>query len=499
MDETQPLLRQRTNEYTAHRQQDKTDGSHRVDFDPHGDPDDPQNWKTSYKWGVVLLLAFMAFSVTFNCIGLVPVANNIVADLDHASGRESSSAASVLLVTIWELGEAAGPLLIAPMSEVYGRYPVFNLANGLFIACTVLGALSQSTTLLISARFLTGCAVAGNVLNPAIIGDMFPTKSRGSPMSVIMLAPLLGGAVGPAVAGLVAQTTGWREIIWISVGLATVAEILSLVLLRETYKPAILRRRAHKLGIVARRETKSDDTEALIDPETMHPEVSIWKSIKRPAAVFASSVVLQMLSLYGAVIFAFYYVVSTTLPGILETIYTFPPTLIGASFLSFTLGSALGTIVCNSLLDYITVRLQPPHLPHQPELRLPLAIFGAFTLPLTLALYGWAAELHLPFPVLILSVALMGFTLILGLLPVTSYVVDAFGMYSASAFTAVLITRCLMSTFMPMAAQPLASVWGWGWGMCGLAAVCLALAPLPVVIFRYGGRLRDRSTFTKEE
>jgi len=100
MDETQPLLRQRTNEYTAHRQQDKLDGSHRPDFDPNGDPDDPQNWKTSYKWGVVLLLAFMAFSVTFNCIGLVPVANNIVADLDHASGRESSSAASVLLVTI---------------------------------------------------------------------------------------------------------------------------------------------------------------------------------------------------------------------------------------------------------------------------------------------------------------------------------------------------------------------------------------------------------------
>ncbi|KAK0365227.1 hypothetical protein LTR59_005257 [Friedmanniomyces endolithicus] len=231
----------------------------------------------------------------------------------------------------------------------------------------------------------------------------------------------------------------------------------------------------------------------------MHPEVSIWKSIKRPATVFASSVVLQMLSLYGAVIFAFYYVVSTTLPGILETIYDFPPTLIGASFLSFTLGSAVGTIVCNSLLDYISVRLQPPHLAHQPELRLPLAIFGAFTLPLTLALYGWAAELHLPFPVLILSVALMGFTLILGLLPVTSYVVDAFGMYTASAFTAVLITRCLMSTFMPMAAQPLASVWGWGWGMCGLAAVCLALAHVPVVIFRYGARLRERSTFTKEE
>lgn len=50
---------------------------------------------------------------TFTCIGVVPVAGRIVMDLE---GRESKSS-SVLLVTIWELGEAAGPLIIAPLSE----------------------------------------------------------------------------------------------------------------------------------------------------------------------------------------------------------------------------------------------------------------------------------------------------------------------------------------------------------------------------------------------
>ncbi|KAK0745557.1 hypothetical protein B0T18DRAFT_409707 [Schizothecium vesticola] len=53
-----------------------------------------------------------------------------------------SHASSVLLVTIWELGEAAGPLLIAPLSEMYGRYPVINGANMLFIVATVLAATS---------------------------------------------------------------------------------------------------------------------------------------------------------------------------------------------------------------------------------------------------------------------------------------------------------------------------------------------------------------------
>lgn len=104
--------------------------------------------------------------------------------------------ASVLFVTIWELGEATGPLFIAPLSELYGRFRVYNAANCLFIAGIIISAVSQSMELLIFARFLTGCAVAANVLNPAIIGDMFPSESRGAAMSAVMLAPLVGGALG---------------------------------------------------------------------------------------------------------------------------------------------------------------------------------------------------------------------------------------------------------------------------------------------------------------
>ncbi|KAK5685203.1 hypothetical protein LTS10_003280 [Elasticomyces elasticus] len=497
MDETQPLLPERTN---GHGTLTKSTSSSLLDFDPNGDTDNPQEWKTSYKWGIVMLQAFMAFTVTFTCISLVPVANNIVADLDGSSGKRSSSTASVLLVTIWELGEAAGPLLIAPLSEVYGRAPVFNLANGLFIAFTAMGALSQSTSLLIFTRFLTGCAVASNVLNPAIIGDMFPTKTRGSAMSIVMLAPLIGGAVGPAVAGFVAQTTGWRQIMWMSLGLATVAELLFLLLLRETYKPAILRKRAHELGIEARRIARGNDAEAALnDKDFATARSPMWDAIKRPASVFVSSLVLQILSLYGAVLFAFFYIMSTTLPGILQDIYHFPPTLVGSTFLSFSIGSALGIVACNTLLDRITLRLQKPGQTHQPENRLPLVIFGAFAFPLTVVLYGWAAQLHLPIPVLIASVALQGFTMIIGLVPVTSYVVDAFGLYSASAMTTMLITRCVMSTILPMAAEPLHKRLGWGWGMCVLAAMCLVLAPVPVLVFKFGGRWREKSDFTKEE
>jgi len=65
----------------------------------------------------------------------------------------------------------------------------------------------------VGARALDGLAVATNVLVPAIIGDMFVSEQRGAAMSGIFLAPLFGGALGPAIASAVAASAGWRRVV----------------------------------------------------------------------------------------------------------------------------------------------------------------------------------------------------------------------------------------------------------------------------------------------
>jgi MFS family permease len=182
---------------------------------------------------------------------------------------------------------------------------------------------------------LTGFAVASNVLNPAIIGDIFPSESRGSGMSLIMLAPLIGGAVGPAISGLIAESLGWRKILWMSACLAITCEVLFFTLLRETYKVTILKRRAARL----RKETQD---ESLKCPYEINEAASAlyWSalrtSIKRPVIVMLDSSVLQIMSFYGGMMFTFYYVLATTLPGILTEIYGFSPAQTGLSFMGFS-------------------------------------------------------------------------------------------------------------------------------------------------------------------
>ena len=236
------------------------------------------------------------------------MANDIVFDLDGTN----SKSASVLLVTIWEFGEAFGPLVLAPLSETTGRYPVFNVANVLFIGATILAGLCKSTPLFIAARFLTGLFTSSNVLNPAIVGDMFDEDERGAAMSAIMFAPLIGGATGPAIAGAIAQSLGWRWVLWIAVILATTSELIFLTCFRETYQVVILKRRVD----TAKRATGNTALRSSFDVD--NPEAGdkgskkLRDSILRPFVVFFDSGVLVAISLFGSVEFAYFYIMSTS-------------------------------------------------------------------------------------------------------------------------------------------------------------------------------------------
>lgn len=164
------------------------------------------------------------------------------------------------------------------------------------------------------------------------------------------------------------------------------------------------------------------------------------------------------------------------------------------------IGSALSVVLCNQTLDRIYIKLRDSHKGvGQPEYRLPLVIVGGFTLPLVAVWYGWSAQLHVPILVLLLSVAIMGVTLMLGFLPLYAYVVDAFGLYAASAMTAVIVTRCLAGTFLPLAAAPLVDRFGYGIGLSILGAASFLLAPIPVLVLRYGSKWRQGSKYTRDE
>src|SRR5262245_49302861 len=103
-----------------------------------------------------------------------PAQSSILAEF-HSKNKLDST----IMVSIWELGEVVGPFLIAPLSEIYGRLPVFHVFNIMFILFAIGAAQSKNMATLIAMRFFLGLSVASSVINPCIVGDIFRKEERG--------------------------------------------------------------------------------------------------------------------------------------------------------------------------------------------------------------------------------------------------------------------------------------------------------------------------------
>lgn len=128
----------------------------------------------------------------------------------------TNRALSSLVISIYVLGWALGPLAVAPLSEVQGRLVVYTWSNVLYIALTICCALSPSLEALVLFRFLAG-AVGSTPLTigGGTISDFIPVQKRGLALSLYMFGPILGPSIGPFIGGYVTDALSWRWIFWI--------------------------------------------------------------------------------------------------------------------------------------------------------------------------------------------------------------------------------------------------------------------------------------------
>jgi MFS family permease len=257
-------------------------------------------------------------------------ATSYILDEFHSTSRLEST----ILVSIWELGEVIGPLIVAPLCESFGRLPVYHAANIMFIVCTVIAAESQSMGMLITMRFLLGVSVASTVINPCIVGDMFREEDRGKAMSLMGMIPFVAPCLGPTIGGFVADARGWRWTFWVTAIIAAPLQLLFLVFYRETYRVRILQQKAKQL-----RKTSGNMALRSRYELELPPSVMIWQSILRPVKMLVFAPVVLLVGLCGAVGMSLVYVIITSLSDVYETIYHFEKQFLGLTY--FGIGTYL--------------------------------------------------------------------------------------------------------------------------------------------------------------
>ena len=150
----------------------------------------------------------------------------------HNNNEELAS----FVVSVYILGFAFGPLVIAPpqsfhirrvyinlfsqviapLSELYGRWPVYQGGNAGFLVFTIACAVSSNFNMLIAWRFIQG--LFGSVpltIGGGTIADMVIQEKRGGVMAIWALGPLMGPVIGPVCGGYLSQAKGWRWVLWV--------------------------------------------------------------------------------------------------------------------------------------------------------------------------------------------------------------------------------------------------------------------------------------------
>jgi MFS family permease len=115
-----------------------------------------------------------------------------------ASFGSDSQTLAALLLSIFVTGYAAGPLLWAPLSELYGRRLVTNITNVLFLLTNIASGFAPTLGLLIFARFLGGFfSSACFVLGGGIINDVIMPEFQGKVMAIYSFGALMSPVFGP--------------------------------------------------------------------------------------------------------------------------------------------------------------------------------------------------------------------------------------------------------------------------------------------------------------
>jgi MFS family permease len=119
--------------------------------------------------------------------------------------------------TAFMLGSLIGIVLVGGLIDRRGLGGPFAAGIALFAVGLIVGGLAPSMEVLVGARFVQGLG-AGTVppIAYVAIGRSLPEHLRPQMFATLSTAWILPGVVGPALAGIVGETLGWR---WVFLGL----------------------------------------------------------------------------------------------------------------------------------------------------------------------------------------------------------------------------------------------------------------------------------------
>ena len=460
-----------------------------VEYLPN-DPRNPMTWPLWKKWFITMAVAIATLAVAFVSTAYSGTVIQVIEEF-HCSKEVAT-----LGISLFVLGFAIGPLLWAPMSELYGRQVLFIGTYTVLTAFNAGAAGAQNIETLVILRFFAGTFGASPLTNAGgVIADMFPANQRGLGMAIFAAAPFLGPVIGPIVGGFVGQTIGWRWLEGIMAIFTGVLLIFGMLTIPETYSPVILQRRAkalskrtgkHYISMLEKRQGRTT------------PKAAFEKALTRPWILLFTEPIVLIISIYMAIIYGTLYMLFGAFPIVFEQQRGWSQGISGLAFIGVAVGILLG--VTYAVIDNKRyARVEREHGGEAPaEARLPGAIVASVALPIGIFWFAWTNDKSIHWSVSIIGTAPFGFGMVLVFLSCMNYLIDAYTIYAASVLAANSVLRSLFGAGFPLFTRQMYATLGIHWASSIPAFLALACLPFPFLFYKYGEKIRMKCKYAAQ-
>ncbi|KAF8964653.1 major facilitator superfamily domain-containing protein [Flammula alnicola] len=456
-----------------------------VDWDLN-DPEDPYNWSKLRRWIITAQLAFCTWTVSFGSSSYTGGLQFVMRDLhiSHIALR---------------LGFALGPLIFASMGEA--SRIVFLVTLSLYTIFQLQGALGRNLPSLLSCRLLTGIFGSSPLTNAGgAVSDIWSFRERGLASAIYATVPFLGPVIGPIVGGFVVENPhlGWHFTFWLIFIFSAINLVAGYFLTPETYAPVLLRQRAAKL---------TEASNGVIHYVSIHDQnrsksfAQVMRTnLSRPFIFLVTEPIVLLLAIYISIVYGTLYSLFSAFPIVFQQHRHFTPGEGGLAFLGVGIGIVLGT-ASQSFQNRIYWRSMDKSETGRapPEARLHMAILGAVLTPVGLWWFAWTTPPHIHWIVPILAGIPFGTGVAQILQSLTTYLMDTYNIYFASAIAATVVLRSMCGAVFPLFAPSMFSALGDQWAMSVFACLSTACMPIPLLFWKYGWWIRKRSHFAYKE
>ncbi|PNS18310.1 hypothetical protein CAC42_6127 [Sphaceloma murrayae] len=414
----------------------------------------------------------------------------------YAPGREQvatafvvSDEASILPVSLFNIGMGLGPLIASPLSETFGRRIVYLIVLPLFGLFVLGWGFSDSLSSLVICRFFAGVFASPSVaIAAATIADMLPPSQRAFPLILYYTAPTLGALSGPLIGGFVVSSRSWHWTAWVTLFVAVPISV-PILFTRESYKKVLLaRNQSNPLSSIA----------IPAEPLALRVRLFVTHNLGRPAVMLLTEPICSFLCLYMSFQFGLLYLFVVSSPRIYATTYGFDIQAQSLSFLGLLLGCALAPL----LLIYIELYIYRPRLARSPDQHLPPedrldgAMVGSLLLPAGLFIFAFTARPSISFYVPMVAQGVVMFGSLSVYIPAGLYLMETYGAkYGASASGANSLLRYALASSFPLFAPTMLNRLGTQGSMSVLGGFTVLMAVIPWTLRRWGPELRKKSKY----